>query len=130
MNLELYVLAIACVFGIVQIYVAAKVEGDQYGTKWALSSRESELPPQSPLVGRMKRAAANFLETFPIAAAAILIIETGDLNNQVTAAGAVVWLAARAGFWVVYGIGIPVIRSVLFATSIVGIGMILSAVVI
>src|SRR3546814_14503559 len=82
-------------------------------------------PPPTPLVGRMKRAQANFLETFPIAAAAILIVQVAGLNSTWTAIGAIVWLGARVAFWVVYAIGIPVVRSVLFATSIVGIGMLL-----
>src|SRR3546814_7849576 len=73
----------------------------------------------------MKRAQANFLETFPIAAAAILIVQVAGLNSTWTAIGAIVWLGARVAFWVVYAIGIPVVRSVLFATSIVGIGMLL-----
>src|SRR3546814_3013375 len=74
----------------------------------------------------MKRAQANFLETFPIAAAAILIVQVAGLNSTWTAIGAIVWLGARVAFWVVYAIGIPVVRSVLFATSIVGIGMLRS----
>src|SRR3546814_8430441 len=68
MSIELTVLAWGCVLGVVQTYVAAELEGRQYGMKWALSSREAALPPPTPLVGRMKRAQANFLETFPIAA--------------------------------------------------------------
>lgn len=83
------------------------------------------LPPWNPLVGRLKRAQANFLETFPIAAAAILIVETAGLDGTLTAAGAIIWLTARTAFWIVYAIGILVLRTVLFATSIVGIGMIL-----
>src|SRR3546814_11273561 len=93
--------------------------------KWALSSREAALPPPTPLVGRMKRAQANFLETFPIAAAAILIVQVAGLNSTWTAIGAIVWLGARVAFWVVYAIGIPVVRSVLFAPRIVGLGMLL-----
>src|SRR3546814_8516890 len=117
MSIELTVLAWGCVLGVVQTYVAAELEGRQYGMKWALSSREAALPPSTPLVGRMKRAQANFLETFPIAAAAILIVQVAGLNSTWTAIGAIVWLGARVAFWVVYAIGIPVVRSVLFARS-------------
>lgn len=125
MSIELTVLAWGCVLGVVQIFIAAQIETRQYGTKWSLSSREVALPPWSPLVGRLKRAQANFLETFPIAVAAIFIAEVAGLNGTLTAAGAIVWLAARVAFWIVYAIGIPVLRTVIFATSIVGIGMVL-----
>src|SRR3546814_1580825 len=82
MSIELTVLAWGCVLGVVQTYVAAELEGRQYGMKWALSSREAALPPPTPLVGRMKRAQANFLETFPIAVAAILIVQVAGLRSE------------------------------------------------
>lgn len=125
MSIELTVLALGCILGVVQIFVAAQVETRQYGTKWSLSSREVVPPPWNPLVGRLKRAQANFLETFPFAAAAILIAEVAGLNGTLTAAGAIVWFAARAAYWIVYAVGIPVLRTVVFVASIVGIGMIL-----
>src|SRR3546814_18994254 len=87
MSIELTVLAWGCVLGVVQTYVAAELEGRQYGMKWALSSREAALPPPPPLVGRMKRAQANFLETFPIAAAAILIVQVAGLKSTWQAIG-------------------------------------------
>lgn len=125
MSIELTVLALGCVFGVVQIFVASELESRQHGMAWSLSSREASMPPPTPLVGRMKRAQVNFLETFPIAAAAILIVQVAGLNSTWTAIGAIVWLTARVAFWLVYAIGIPVLRSVLFATSIAGIGMVL-----
>lgn len=125
MSIELTVLAWGCVLGVVQIFIAAQFATRQYGAYWGLSSREAQVPPPTPLLGRLRRAQANFLETFPIAAAAILIVETAGLNSTLTAAGAAVWLAARVAYWPVYAIGIPGLRSLLFAVSILGIGMVL-----
>ena len=129
MSIELTVLAWGCVLGIVQIFVAAQLTTRQYGTAWGFSSREAAMPPPTPLVGRMKRAQANFLETFPMtfpmAAAAILILQAAGLNSDMTAAGAILWLAVRFVYWPVYAAGIPVLRSVLFAASILGIGLML-----
>ena len=125
MSLELSVLAWGCALGIAQIFVTAQLARRQYGLDWALSSREATLPPPSPLVGRMKRAQANFLETFPFAAAAILIVEAGGLNSSWTAAGALLWFAARLLYLPVYAIGITGWRSLLFATSIIGIALLL-----
>ncbi|MBK1871488.1 MAPEG family protein [Aestuariivirga sp. YIM B02566] len=125
MSIELSVLAWGCVLGVVQIFVAAQLARRQYGLDWALSSREATLPPPTPVVGRMKRAQANFFETFPIAAAAILIVEAGGLNSFWTAAGAILWLAARLLYLPVYAMGITGWRSLLFASSIVGIGLML-----
>ena len=83
------------------------------------------MPRPAPFVGRVMRAQANFLETFPIAAAAILIVEFAGLGSRWTELGAIVWLAARAAYLPVYAIGITVWRTLLFAVSIAGIGMVL-----
>lgn len=125
MSIELTVLAWGCVLGVIQIFVAAQLADRQYGFAWGLSSREAPVPPPTPFLGRTMRAQANFLETFPIAAAAILIVQVAGLNSSWTAIGAIVWLAARAAYWPVYAIGITGLRSLLFATSIVGIGILL-----
>lgn len=125
MSTELTVLALGCVLGVLQIFVAAQLATRQYGGAWGLSSREASVPPPMPFLGRMLRAQANFLETFPIAAAAILIVQVAGLNTDWTEIGAIVWLAARVAYWPVYAIGIPGLRTALFATSIVGIGMLL-----
>ncbi len=125
MSIELSVLAWGCVLGVVQIFVAAQLARRQYGLDWALSSREATQPPPSPLVGRMKRAQANFFETFPIAAAAILIVEVAGLNSNWTAAGALLWLVARLLYLPIYAAGITGWRSALFASSIIGIGLML-----
>lgn len=86
---------------------------------------KKKMPPLAPFAGRLKCAQVNFLETFPIAAAAILIIQVAGLNSQMTATGAILWLAARLAYWPVYAIGIPVLRTVLFVVSILGIGFML-----
>lgn len=125
MSTELTVLAWGCVLGIVEIVAAAQVGISQYGMAWGMSSREAPMPPPRPFVGRVMRASKNFLETFPIAAVAILIVQTGGLNSRWTALGALIWLVARIAHWIVYAIGITVLRTLLFLTSLVGIGMLL-----
>ncbi len=125
MSTELTVLAWGCVLGIVQIIVAAQLGITQYGMAWGLSSREDPVPPPSPFVGRVGRASRNFLETFPIAAAAILIVQVGGLHSRWTAIGAVVWIVARVAHWIVYALGITGLRTVLFLVSVAGIVMLL-----
>ena len=125
MSVEMTVLSLGCIFGIVQVFVAAQLQTRQNGLAWSLSSREAAVPPPTPLVGRLKRAQANFLETFPFAASALLAVEITGAGNTTTAIGAIVWLSARLAFWLVYAIGIPVLRSILFAVSILGIALML-----
>jgi uncharacterized MAPEG superfamily protein len=125
MTTELSVLAWGCVLAIVHIFVAVRFKTRQYGTKWNMGARDEDLPPPQPIVARLARAQANFFETFPVMAAAILIVTAADLESQWTAVGALLWLGARVVYLPLYAAGVPVVRTVVFIVSIAGIAMVL-----
>ena len=125
MTTELVVLAWGCVLGLVHIFAAVRVKTRQYGTAWNMGARDEALPPPEPIVGRLARAQANYFETFPILAAAILIVYTAGLHDRLTALGAIIWLVARAIYLPVYALGIPMVRTALFIASVIGILMVL-----
>jgi len=125
MTTELAVLAWGCVLAIVHIFAAVRVKTRQYGTKWNVGARDEELPPPAPLVGRLARAQANYFETFPVMAAAILIVSAAGLTSRGTAIGAILWLGARVVYLPLYAAGVPVVRTFVFLISVVGIGMVL-----
>jgi uncharacterized MAPEG superfamily protein len=125
MTTELIVLAWGCVLAIVHVFAAVRVKTRQYGTVWNMGARDEELPPPQPIVGRLARAQANFFETFPIAAAAILLVYAAGIHDRWTAIGAIVWLAARVVYLPVYALGIPKLRTFIFLVSMIGIALIL-----
>jgi uncharacterized MAPEG superfamily protein len=125
MTTELTVLAWGCVLALVHIFAAAQVKTQQYGTKWNMGARDEALPPPTPVVGRLMRAQANFFETFPIVIAAIAILALAGRANAHTALGAWLWLGARAVYLPLYALGIPVVRTIAFGVSFVGIVMML-----
>jgi uncharacterized MAPEG superfamily protein len=125
MTTELTVLAWGCMLALVHIFAAVRVKTQQYGTKWNMGARDEELPPPRPIVGRLARAQANFFETFPVAAAAIILVSVAGLNDRWTAIGAIMWLAARIAYLPLYAAGVPVVRTIAFGISIVGIALIL-----
>jgi uncharacterized MAPEG superfamily protein len=125
MSIELSVLAWGCVLAIAHIFIAVRFKTRQYGTKWNVGARDAELPAPQPIVGRLARAQANFFETFPIMAAALLIVELADLGDRWTAIGALLWLAARLVYLPLYAAGVPVVRTIVFLVSVVGIAMVL-----
>jgi uncharacterized MAPEG superfamily protein len=125
MTTELIALAWGCILGIVHIFAAVRVKTRQYGTRWNMGARDEDLPPPQPIVGRLARAQANFFETFPIAAAAILIVYATGTHDRLTAIGALVWLGARVIYLPVYALGIPKLRTLIFLVSIVGIALVL-----
>lgn len=125
MTIELSVLAWGCVLGILHIFIAVRFKTRQYGTKWNVGARDAELPPPQPIVGRLARAQANFFETFPIMAAAILIVAAADLEDRATAIGALAWLGARILYLPLYAAGVPVVRTIVFLISVLGILLVL-----
>jgi uncharacterized MAPEG superfamily protein len=125
MTTSLTVLALGCLMGLVHVFAAVRVKTRQYGVAWNMGARDEALPPPQPIVGRLARAQANYFETFPIAAAAILIVNLASLTSFSTETGAIVWLAARILYLPVYAAGIARIRTLIFLVSIIGIGMIL-----
>ena len=124
MTIELGILAWGCILGIVHIFIAVRFKTRQYGTKWNVGARDEDLPPPSPIVGRLARAQANFFETFPIAAAALLVLVTG-LHDRWTAIGAWLWLGARIAYLPLYALGVPVVRTIAFLIGVVGILLVL-----
>ena len=125
MTTELAVLAWGCILGIVHIWAAVRVKTRQYGTKWNVGARDEALDPPQPIVGRLARAQANYFETFPIMAAAILIVSFAGLTGRWTGIGAIIWLVARVAYLPLYAFGVPVVRTLVFTLSVVGIGMVL-----
>jgi uncharacterized MAPEG superfamily protein len=125
MTTELMVLAWGCVLAIVHVFAAIRAKTRQYGTKWNMSARDEEVPALNPIAGRLARAQANFYESFPIMAAAILIVSVAHLETRWTALGALIWLGARVLYLPLYGFGVPVLRSLAWTASLAGIVMVL-----
>ncbi|HEX8380995.1 MAG TPA: MAPEG family protein [Allosphingosinicella sp.] len=125
MTAELTVLAWGCILALVHIFAAVRVKTRQYGAKWNMGARDEELPPPQPTVGRLARAQANFFETFPIFAAAVLIVAVADVESRWTAIGAWLWLGARIVYLPLYALGVPVVRTIAFLASVIGILLVL-----
>jgi uncharacterized MAPEG superfamily protein len=125
---ELVVLTWGCILAFVHILVAVQVKTRQYGTKWNMGARDEEVPPLSPLGGRLMRAQANFFETFPIfIAAVVLALSTQAMTGPapLPALGAWLWLGGRVAYLPLYAFGVPLVRSLAWIVSVVGIVLML-----
>ena len=125
MPIELRILAFGALLLLVHIFTAIRFRTAQYGRKWNVGARDEALPAPSPVTGRTMRAQANFEETFPIAIVALLGVVLADRTSDLTALGGWIWLGARIVYLPLYAAGIPVIRTLVFAVSMVGLGMVL-----
>ena len=125
MPVELKILALGAVLLFVHIFTATRFKTAQYGRKWNVGARDEELSPPSPITGRVMRAQANFEETFPIAIVALLGVVLANRTSPSTALGGWIWLGARIVYLPLYAAGIPVIRTIVFVISMVGLVMVL-----
>lgn len=125
MPAELKILALGALLLVVHIFIATRFKTAQYGRTWNVGARDEALPPPTPVTGRLIRAQANFEETFPIAIVALLGVVVADRTSHLTALGGWIWLGARIVYLPLYGFGIPVVRTIVFVISMIGLGMVL-----
>lgn len=125
MSVELTCLAWAVVLGLVHIIVAGNARTKELGAQWNVSARDGVTPALSPVVGRLLRAQSNFFETFPLFAAAVLIVATTQTFSSYSYWGAIVYLAARVVYFPLYALGVPIVRTVVWLFSIVGLLLVL-----
>ena len=125
MPVELKIAAFGAVLLFIHIFTATRFKTSQYGRKWNVGARDETLPPPNEITGRTMRAQANFQETFPIAIVALLGVVLADRTSHLTALGGWIWLGARIIYLPLYAAGVPVIRTIVYTISIVGLGMVI-----
>lgn len=127
MSPELTILAAAILWGFVQLVLAAQSANIQYGLKWAASPRDEDMPPLKPIPGRLGRNFRNYMETFPLFAAAVLITAAAGVHNAFSLWGAAAYLFGRIAYTALYVAGIPLIRSLFWNIAAFGMLAVLAA---
>ena len=125
MPIELRIAAFGAVLLFVHIFATIRAKTAQYGRAWNISPRDEPTAPPNPMVGRLERAQANFAETFPIAVVALLGVVIAERTSEWTALGGWIWLGARIAYLPVYALGVTGLRTLIYAVSIAGLGMII-----
>lgn len=121
MAIELQVLGWAVVLGFVHVFVAVGFSTRQRGLKWNVGNRDSAMEPLGKYAQRAARASRNFLETFAFFAVVALAVVVAGRTGTQTVLGAQIYLVARVLYLPVYIIGIPYLRTLVYAASIWGI---------
>ena len=76
---------------------------------------------------RLQRAQANLFETLPLFAAAVLATHMGGQTGELTLWGSMLYLGARVLYVPLFAAGVPLVRSLAWVASIVGLVMVLAA---
>lgn len=127
MSFELVMLAASCVLCLIQIIISSHATSLQRGYRWTASSRDAETPPLAGVAGRLERALRNFLETFPVFVAAVLLVHVLGRESALSEWGAGLYLSARLVYLPLYAAGVPLLRSLVWNVAFVGIVLLLLA---
>jgi uncharacterized MAPEG superfamily protein len=127
MNTELKYLAYAIVLGLVHVFFAGLLTTRVRGLKWNAGNRDEHTQSLEGAPARAERASRNFRETFPFFAAAVLAVEFAHVNNAHTALGAEIYFWARVAYLPIYVIGIPYLRTLVWAIAFWGLLQLLEA---
>jgi uncharacterized MAPEG superfamily protein len=121
MTIELQMLALSDALGLVQIVLSSQAASFQYGYRWAASARDHAMAPLSGVAARLERALRNFMETFPLFVAAILVANVTGRHSSMTVWGAQLYFWGRLAYVPLYAFGVPLVRSIVWNVATVGI---------
>ena len=125
MMFELHCLAWAIILGLAHIFIAGNARTKELGFKWNIGARDEKTQDLSLLTGRLLRAQSNFFETFPLFASAVLLVAVSQSFSSYSYWGSLIYLIARIIYFPLYAFGIPVIRTITWLCSIVGLLLVL-----
>lgn len=125
MTLELKLLAFSIGLGLVQIILASHAASLQRGYAWTAGSRDEAVPELTGLAGRLARALQNFVETFPLFAAAVLIAHLTATHSWMTEWGVQLYFWALIAYLALYAAGVFLLRSLVWNVAALGIVMVL-----
>jgi uncharacterized MAPEG superfamily protein len=124
---ELMWLSWSIVLGLVHVLVAAAMGTWQRGLKWNVGNRDGIRKPLTGMAARAERANRNFLETFAFFAAAALTVVLAHKSGASSVLGAQVYFWARVAYLPIYLVGIPCLRTLVWAASLWGILQLIEA---
>ncbi len=127
LSVEFTMLAFAIILGLAQLLIAARAGNSQRGIAWNVSARDGAPPPVSAVAGRLDRAFRNFMETFPFFAVAVLATHAMGRFSWMTLLGTQVYVVARVIYVPLYAAGVPVIRTLVWLISLVGLILVIAA---
>ncbi len=122
MTFELWTLLGAVLLGLIHLSLSSFLYKAQEGNAYTVGPRD-EARPRQGLVGRFHRAQWNFLETFPLFAACILVVHVTGTSGHLSTWGAGLYLGGRVLYLPLYAMGIPWLRT--FSWNFATLGLVL-----
>ena len=128
MSIELWCLVGAMLLGLVHMSAASFTFKAQVGNAYTVGARDEDIRPKG-VAGRLDRAQRNFLETFAIFTAAVLVGEVTGRTGVMSEAGALIYLGGRTLFVPLYAIGVPWLRTLSWNAATAGLALVMTELV-
>jgi uncharacterized MAPEG superfamily protein len=125
LRIELYAVCFSAILGLVHIVLASHSASLQRGYRWTASARDEPVPPLTGVAGRLARALANFLETFPLFLALVVVVHINGGYGSLSKWGALLYLAGRVAYLPLYAFGAYLVRSLAWNVASAGILLLL-----
>lgn len=129
MSVEMGSLFAAMLLALVHLSAASFAFKAQVGNSYSVGPRDEDIRPKG-VAGRLDRAQRNFLETFPVFIAAVLMLHLLDREGGLSAAGALLYIGGRIVFLPLYAWGVPWLRTFAWNIATLGLALVMAQIVL
>lgn len=123
MSFEFWTLFLAAILGLVHLSASSFAFKAQVGNAYTVGSRDAGLQPAG-MAGRLQRAQANFLESFPIFVAFVFLLDATQSMDWLSQWGCGIYLAGRMIYLPLYAAGVPWVRT--FSWNFATLGLVMA----
>jgi uncharacterized MAPEG superfamily protein len=121
MSVELVGLVASVLLGMLHVVLASHAASLQRGYRWTAGARDDPVPPLAGAAGRLARASANYLETFPYFAALSVASFASGPHGDWPLWGVGLYLVGRVAYLPLYAFGVYLARSFAWQLATLGI---------
>lgn len=125
MPIELQLLVWSALLALVQMLIAVAGAQSQVSLN-VLASNRDRMPALTGWALRAQRAHLNMLESLVVFAVFVLVANATGRLNEATALGANLFFWGRLAYALVYVLGVPWLRTLIWGVSVAGLLVILS----
>jgi uncharacterized MAPEG superfamily protein len=111
----------SALLGIVQLVIFVVFNAAAGRTRWSLGARDASGPSMGTVGSRVDRAWWNYLETFPIFAALVLLATATGKHTAMIGYGSQLYFYGRVIYLPLYAFGVPVLRTLAWSIATIGI---------
>jgi len=123
MNVETTVILLTLILAFIHLAIPPIFRIREVGIMPLAGGQDGVPTVQHTMGQRAERANHNFKESLPWALSIFVLVQAVGVSNEMTATGAWLYFIGRAIYLPMYVFGVPMLRSLAWFLSIIGIGL-------